>query len=70
MKKMLKFLNKIFRFFFPKNFNEELRRGMQIGSESKAREIIGTGLFNGGKQLRKIVDPQHKLKIGSQKEKK
>jgi len=67
MKKIIKFLNKIFRFFFPKNFNEELRKGMQIGSESKAREVIGTGLFNGGKKLRQKIDPKHKLKIGNQK---
>jgi hypothetical protein len=36
---MLNFLNKIFRFFFPKDFMNELRRGMNIG-EQKGKERL------------------------------
>jgi hypothetical protein len=35
----LKFLNKIFRFFFPKDFMNELRRGMNIG-EAKGKDRL------------------------------
>jgi len=36
---MFKLLNKIFRFFFPKDFMDELRRGMNIG-EQKGRDRL------------------------------
>ena len=36
---MFKLLNKIFRFFFPKDFMDELRRGMNIG-EQKGKDRL------------------------------
>ncbi|GAG41557.1 unnamed protein product [marine sediment metagenome] len=60
---------RIFRFFFPKDFKGELKRGMEIGKGSAVAKKIGGGLYDVGKAARGKVDPEHKLKIGSQKEK-
>jgi hypothetical protein len=38
MKKVKQFLNKIYRFFFPKNFWFEIQRGMMIG-QTKGKEM-------------------------------
>ena len=61
---------RIFRFFFPKDFWGELKRGMQMGKASKVAEKLGGGLYGLGRFARKKVDPEHKMKIGKQKEKK
>lgn len=59
------FWYKLFRFFFPKNFGAELRKGMQIGQQPG--QTLGKAMFQVGKGARKVVDPEHKLKVGKNK---
>jgi len=54
---------KILCFFFPKNFKGELARGMEIGAGSGIAKGLWHLSFGFGKLLRKIVDPQHKMKF-------
>lgn len=61
---------KIFRFFFPKDWKAELRRGKEIGSSSGVAKKIGGGMFDLGKTVRKKIDSEHKMKIGKQRNKK
>ena len=56
------FWYKLFRFFFPKNFRAELRKGMQIGQQPG--QTIGNAMFQLGKGARKVIDPKHKMKVG------
>ena len=56
-------LEKIFRFFFPKNFKGELARGMEMGAGKGIAKGLWHLSFGFGKLLRKIVDPQHKMKF-------
>ncbi len=59
---MKKFLSKVYRFFIPKDFKAELRKGMQIGQQPG--QSVGNALFQLGKGARKKVDPEHKMKFG------
>jgi len=61
---------RIFRFLFPKNFVGEIGRGMGIGKAGHVSEILGKKLYEAGKTARRKADPEHKMKIGSQKRKK
>ena len=61
---------KIFRFFFPKDFWGELKRGMQMGKASKAAEKLGGGLYGLGRFARRKVDPEHKIRTGERRRKK
>lgn len=62
----LSFWTKIFRFFFPKDFKGEFKRGMEMGKGSSISKKLGTGLYSLGKAARREVDPEHKMKIGRQ----
>lgn len=61
---------KLFRFFVPKNWKLEIQKGREIGSTHGIAKTIGKGMYGVGKLARKAVDPEHKMKIGDQKEKK
>ena len=60
-------LVKLFRFFFPKDFAGEFKRGMEISKASGLGKKLGGGLYDLGKATRKKVDPKHKMKIGKQR---
>lgn len=64
---MFKYLNKIFRFFFPKNFKEELQRGLFEGDKIRRGELAPKMFPTWwiGKVVRKIIDPKHKMKVGN-----
>lgn len=59
-------LSRIFRFFFPKDFMGELKKGIKIGQEMPAKKAHDS-LYDAGKKLRKKVDPEHKMKVGKKK---
>ncbi len=61
---------RIFRFFCPKDFKGEVKRGMKIGKGSKIAEKLGGGLYDLGKAIRRKVDPEHKMKIGKERRRK
>ncbi len=63
---MILLLKKIFRFFFPKNFMQEIKRGIETG-KNKPAEYAGGKLYDLGKKARKTIDPKHKMKIGKNK---
>jgi hypothetical protein len=63
-------LVKLFRFFFPKDFAGEFKRGMEMGKASSLSKKLGGGLYDLGKAARKRIDPGHKMKIGKQRRKK
>lgn len=48
---MLKILNKIFRFFFPKNFMQELNRGRTIGAQKAGK--INTRITKSADRIKK-----------------
>jgi hypothetical protein len=66
---------KIKQFFLPDDFRHEMRKGLYLGSHSKLAPNSETGNpgiiwflpWTIGKLIRRIVDPKHKLKIGSTK---
>ena len=62
---MKKLKSKIFRFFFPKDWKGELRKGIKIGKQSG--QSLGGVMFDLGKKARKVVDPEHKMKLGKKK---
>ena len=67
------FWYKLFRFFVPKNFRQEIERGkyigMQIQSGNVPPEVFETvPTFWLGKLLRKIIDPKHKMKFEKEKD--
>ena len=64
------FWNRIFRFFLPKDWRGEFKRGVEMGKGSTIAKKIGGALYDGGKGARRIVDPEHKMKIGEQRKKK
>lgn len=70
MKKIQKWIIRIFRFFIPKDFKDELIKGMYKGEELKRgkdiEKVVPTWWI--GKGLRKIVDPKHKMKVGNKNE--
>ena len=66
-------LVRVFRFFIPKDFKQELERGKFIGMQVQSGyvppevfEAVPT--FWLGKLLRKIIDPKHKMKFGKEKD--
>lgn len=61
------FWNRLFRFFFPKDWKAEFQKGKEIGAASRVARKIGGGMYDLGKATRKTVDPKHKMKIGKQK---
>jgi len=66
---IIRILIKIYRFFIPKNFKEEMLKGRIIGEQIKqgamSPKIIPTWYI--GKGLRKLIDPKHKMKVGKDK---
>ncbi len=64
--KILSIINKVYRFFIPKNFKDELYKGQLMGEQMKrglmTPKVIPTWYL--GKALRKLIDPKHKMKIG------
>jgi glucan phosphoethanolaminetransferase (alkaline phosphatase superfamily) len=66
---LMKLLNKIYRFFVPKNFKDEMIKGQLIGEQMKqglmTPKVVPTWYI--GKGLRKLIDPKHKMKIGKDK---
>lgn len=67
---MKKILIKIYRFFIPTNFKDEMLKGQIIGQQIRQGamkpEIVPTWWL--GKGLRKLIDPKHKMKFGKEKE--
>jgi len=57
---------RIFRFFFPKDFKKEIKKGMEAGKASNISKKLGEGIYGLGKFTRGKVDPEHKMKIGKQ----
>ena len=68
--KQVSVLHRIFRFFFPKNFLGEVKKGIEMGKVSEASKRLHGGMYEAGKALRRKVDPEHEMKIGSQRKKK
>lgn len=66
IEKKSNWLVRIYRFFVPRNFGVELQKGRQLGAQPG--QTIGNAMFQLGKKARKAVDPEHKIKIGDQKE--
>lgn len=58
--KKVSFWTKVKNFFFPKNFKQEMQKGMEMSSPYG----LGAGLYKLGKFVRKKIDPEHKMKIG------
>lgn len=65
MQRLMAFLKRIFRFFFPKNFMFEMHQGIEEGKRKAARN---NPAFLLGKGVRKIVDPKHKMKFSKVEE--
>jgi len=61
-------LEKISRFFFPKDFKGELARGIEIGAGSGIAKGLWHLSFRLGKLARKVVDPQYKMKFEKKRE--
>jgi len=61
-------LEKIFRFFFPKDFKGELAKGIEMGASSGIAKGLWHLSFGFGKLVRKVVDPQHKMKFEKKRE--
>ena len=63
------FWNKLFRFFFPKDWKGELMKGRMAGEQLRQGKISPKVVpsFWLGKGIRKLVDPKHELKIGKKK---
>ena len=59
---------KIFRFFFPKDFAGELRKGIEMGKMSNVSRELGGKIYDLGKWTRGKVDPEHKMKMGKHKD--
>ena len=70
--KKTSWLIKVFRFFFPKDWKTEMMKGRMAGEQMRqgkiSPKVVPTYWL--GKGIRKAVDPEHKLKVGEQKEKK
>lgn len=60
---------KIFRFFVPKNWNEEIIKGQMIGADIRSGKITPKVIptYWLGRLIRKIVDPKHKKQVGTKK---
>lgn len=52
---------KIKNFFFPKDFKNEMYRGMKMSSPYGCSAVLIPILTGLGRLARKIVDPQHKM---------
>ena len=64
---------RVFRFFVPKNFRQEIERGKYIGMQVQSGNIPpevfeAVPTYWLGKLLRKIIDPKHKMKFGKEKD--
>ena len=67
----IRFWVRIFRFFVPKDWHEELAKGMMMGEKMRRGEISPKifPTYHLGKALRRIVDPKHKMFSKKDKEK-
>jgi hypothetical protein len=60
-KKRLSLLPRIKNFFFPKNFKQEMFRGMYMSSPYGCGNVLFNLLFGLGKLIRRAIDPGHKM---------
>ncbi len=67
--KKLNLLEKIFRFFFPKDWKGEMIKGRIIGEQIREGRLTPKMLptYWLGKGIRKVIDPKKKLKFGGRK---
>lgn len=61
------FWRKIKDFFFPSDFMGEIYRGQKMGIQIRTNELDKHQLlkipYNAGKEIRKLIDPKHKMKF-------
>ena len=70
LKKEHNIFYRIFRFFFPKDWREQMYQGQLAGAQLRQGKITPKILptYWLGRLARKIVDPKHKMKIGNKDE--
>ncbi len=64
-----KFITRIFRFFFPKDWIGEIIKGQIVGEQIREGRLTPKMMPTWwiGKGLRKIIDPKHNMKFGGKK---